>query len=369
VVAAEAAVLRSSGHEVVQHVVDNPSRPLETASTLMRAPWNRETQRTLERLARKVRPDVAHLHNTWFALSPSAVDGLRSARVPVVATVHNYRLFCIDSTLFREGAPCFKCVGASPAPGVRHRCYRNSLALSSVAAVTIAVNRRRRTWEDGVELFLAPSAFARGLLVQGGIPEERIQVKPHFVADPGPRASPPSASHTVLYVGRLAPGKGVDVLLEAWSRRGPSSLSLSIVGDGPLRAELEQAAPSGVRFLGRLPPVEVIAAMKTARALVFPSAWPEPFGMVLVEAMAAGLPVVGSDVGASREVLRPDPSAILVAPGADELARAVATLADGEVADRAGARARRRYEQHYTPERNLGLLEACYASVTAGTER
>ena len=366
VVAAEAALLRSAGHEVAELLADNSRRPGETAVQLLRAPWNTAAKAEVERLAREVRPDVAHVHNTWFALSPSVYEGLHSAGVPVVATLHNYRLMCIAGTLFRDGAPCFDCVGRSPAPGVRHRCYRGSTALSGIAAATIVVGRRRRAWHEYVDMFLAPSSFSRSLLVQGGLPEDRIAVKPHFVADPGPRPAPPSESTALLYVGRLAPGKGVDVLLEAWSRAGTTSLTLTIVGDGPLRSELERSAPPGVRFTGEVAPREVTATMKAARGLVFPSNWPEPFGMVLVEAMACGLPIVASDTGATPEVLDTEGSLLVPAGDVDRLAAAIRLLEDAALADRAGARARQHYEGRFTPATTLGLLEARYSTVTAG---
>ena len=184
------------------------------------------------------RPDVAHLHNTWYAMSPSVVEELRRAQVPVVMTVHNYRLACLGSYFLRDGRPCEDCLGRSPWAGVQHRCYHDSVLASTAAAATLIYNRRRGTGR-GVALFLAPTAFVRDRLVAGGLPAARVRVKPHFVVDPGPRADPPSRSRTVLYVGRLSPDKGTRPV-DAWSALRTSDLELVCVGDGPLRDEMSR---------------------------------------------------------------------------------------------------------------------------------
>ncbi|MDQ3640003.1 MAG: glycosyltransferase [Actinomycetota bacterium] len=361
---AEAALLRSAGHRVVQHWAENPTGAVASAKVLLRSASNPTAARAVRNLVRHDRPDVAHVHNTWFALSSSVVTALKEAGVPVVSTLHNYRLMCLNSMLFREGRPCMDCVGTAPLPGIVHACYRGSRALSAVAAGVIVSDRHRRTWEEGVDLFLVPTEFAGRLFEQSGLPPDRVRVKPHFTTDPGPREDPPSASREVLFVGRLAPGKGLEVLLSAWSRLPDTSLRLTVIGDGPLRAELSRRAAPGVRFLGRLPGVEVRRRMLEARALVFPSTWYEPFGMVLIEAMAAGLPVIGSDVGDAIAIVAPAVPGLLARPGdAAALVEAIHMLEDDETVEVAGSAARGRYEANFTPAVNLPLLQAAYYSV------
>jgi hypothetical protein len=165
VVATEASLLREGGHEVIQHVAQNPSSAIAATRGLILAPWNPGVARAAQELAEDHRPDIAHVHNTWFVLSPSIYKGLRSAGVPVVLTLHNYRLLCTNGSLFRDGRPCFDCVGTNPWHGVRHRCYRNSAAMSAVAATTIALHRHRGTWDQEVDLFLALTDFARELFI------------------------------------------------------------------------------------------------------------------------------------------------------------------------------------------------------------
>jgi glycosyltransferase involved in cell wall biosynthesis len=360
VVRAEAALLRAAGHEVVAYQAENPEHRLPAAAALAGSVWNPLAARAVSRAVKRIRPDVAHVHNTWFTLSPAVVWSLHQAGVPVVMTLHNYRLVCANAELYRDGRPCERCVGSHPWHGVRHRCYRGSALQSVPAAATIAVNRRLGTWRDHVDHFLVPSAFARGMLVRAGLPADRIQVKPNFVEDPSPRRRPASASPTVLFVGRLVAQKGIDVLLDAWRRTG-GGLELAVIGDGPLQAELLDRRVPGVRFEGHLSASAVRDQMLAGRALVFPSRSYEVQPLVVLEALAAGLPVLASDLGGMPELLEPLGPEWLV-PAGDPVgwAVALARLDDAERIGEAGARARARYEQAFTPEAAIAALEAAY---------
>jgi glycosyltransferase involved in cell wall biosynthesis len=364
-VEADAALLRAAGHEVVQHQVENPRGAVATAAALTRSPWNAGAAKLVRRLAKQLRPDVVHVHNTWYALSPAVVRALRHGGVPVVMTLHNYRLLCANALLFRDGLPCEDCVGSHPWHGVVHRCYRGSALQSMPAAATIAVHRRLGTWRHDVDLFLALNEFSRRLLIRGGLPAERIRVKPNFVEDPGARAVRAGSSLTVLCIGRLVAQKGIDVLLEAWRRLGDSRLELLLVGDGPLRADLERRGVPGVRFAGRLPPAQVREHMLAGRALVFPSRSYEGQPMVVLEALAAGLPVLASSLGGMPELLAPLGSAWLAPVGTVAgWVEALRRLADGQLVDQASTDARAQYERSFTRSAGLTALEEAYRSVS-----
>jgi glycosyltransferase involved in cell wall biosynthesis len=371
VVASEAELLRQNGNEVIEHVVSNPSGGAGAAASLAVAPWNPVSARAIRRVALECTPDVAHVHNTWFTLSPSVLGALHRSNVPVVMTLHNYRLVCLNALVFRDGHPCTDCVGRSPGPGVRHRCYRDSAVQSAVAAATLSLNRARGTWVDAVDRFIAPSRGLRDTLVAGGLPAERFIVRPHAVADAGPRTWPPSSSSTVLCVGRVSEEKGVDVLLEAWARARPAGIELVVVGDGPRREELERRAVEGVRFTGRLPHEEVRALMLGSRALMFPSVCFEVFPMTLVEAMSAGLPVIASAHGGSAEIVGPIGAQWLAEPGqVQSWVERLANLADDDALDAAGACAREIYSSQYAPERGVGSLIGAYqAAIDSGSRR
>lgn len=361
VVAAEAALLRAAGHHVHTLEARNPEALVPTLRALARAPRNLAAARALRAAVARERPDVVHIHNTWYALSPEVVAASVDV-APVVVTLHNHRLACVNGILFRDGHACTDCVGRSPLPGVLHRCYRGSAALSAVAATTIAVHRRRGTWAR-VDRLLAPSTVVRDVAVRSGVPSERIVVRPHAVADPGERAAPPSSSRTVAFVGRLSPEKGVDVLLEAWRRAAPGGWELVVAGDGPER-RWEAGAPAGVRFTGRLPAGDIARLLLGARALVFPSRSYETFGLAVVEAMAAGAAVLASELPGIPELVA-DRRAI-VRPG-DPQAWAAALrrlMADVDVDD-AGRRNRARWSSTYSPAAGVASLEAVYRDVVA----
>lgn len=303
------------------------------------------------------------MHNTWYALSASAVAAIDAAGVPVVMTLHNYRLMCANALLFRDGRPCEDCVGTSPWHGVRHRCYRGSLLASAAAAGSIAANTAFKTWHRHVRLFLALNEFTRGRYIHGGFPTDKIRVKPNFAPDPGLRERPPSASRTVLFVGRLSRQKGLEVVLDAWRTLG-EDLQLLVVGDGPLRAELEGASPPSVRFRGQVPPDEVERLMLRSRALVFPSLSYEGQPMVVLQALASGLPVLASRLGGNPALLAPAGERWLSAPGDPSAwACGLRELLDDDEVDRAGARLRQRYEDRFSEQIGRRLLEDAYLTA------
>jgi glycosyltransferase involved in cell wall biosynthesis len=371
VVAAEADLLRQYGHEVIEHFVSNPSGGIGAAATLAMAPWNPASARSIRDAVRACAPDVAHVHNTWFSLSPSVLNALHRANVAVVMTLHNYRLVCVNANVFRDGRPCQDCVGHSPWAGVRHRCYHDSTASSAAAAVTISFNRARGTWVNSVDRFITPSRGLRDAVVAGGIPAERVIVRPHAVSDVGPRSQPPSSSSTVLYAGRLSDEKGVEVALDAWARARPRNLELVVVGDGPLRTELERRALDGVRFTGWLPHEEVRGLMFASRALLFPSVCFEVFPLTLVEAMSAGLPVIASAHGGSAEIVGPVGPEWLAAPGdVQSWVERFQLLADDDALDSAGAHGREIYAAQYAPDRGMASLGDVYrAAIDAESRR
>ncbi len=361
VVRDEASQLRGAGHEVLQHQVPNPEGRVKTLGALVLAPWNRAAATEIKRVVQRFRPDVAHVHNTWFRLSPSVPSAVHELGVPLVMTLHNYRLFCVNALLLRDGRPCEDCLGTHPWRGVLHSCYRGSAPLSAVAASTIAVGRARHTWETAVDRYVAPSAFMAAKAAAGGLPEHKIIVKPHGVTDPGHRVESPSKSSTVLFVGRLSPEKGLAVLLDGWVLARPTSLHLLIVGDGPQRELLERRQTPGVTFLGWREIGDVRRLMLAARALLFPSICYETFSYTAAEAFAAGLPVLAADLGAAAEIVKAVGPEWLVPRGAPEgWAAALRRLETSDTIDIVGKHARDLYETNYTPGRSLSQLLDIY---------
>jgi glycosyltransferase involved in cell wall biosynthesis len=390
----EGRLLESLGHRVVRYEADNRSLADMGALQLgLRTVWSFDTHRELTRLARDVRLDVAHVHNTLPLLSPATHHALGAAGVAVVQTLHNYRLFCAPGTLLREGRPCHDCLGRTPPwPGVVHACYRDSRAATAAVAAMLTAHRLLDTWER-VDAFIALSEFAKKLFTAAGLPAERIQVKANFVApDPG---AGQHAEDFVLYAGRLSPEKGIRTLLEAWrlvtleeSARGdaeerplPAGAEpaggppprLVVVGDGPLETEVAAAAAQlpGLSWLGRQSHARVLSLMGQARALVFPSLWYEMFPLVIAEAYARGLPVIGSRIGSTAELIEEGVTGRLFPAGDPaELARTLRWAArSARELDRLGRAARQAYQRRYTAEASGKRLLEIYGTARSARSR
>ena len=357
----EAELLRAAGHELIQYRTTNPPGVARAGGALSISAWNPWAAREVGQVALRVKPDVAHVHNTWYRLSPSVLRSLRIQGIPTVVTVHNYRLVCANASLYRNGAACTDCVGSHPWHGVVHRCYRDSIGASMAAAGSIAINRGLGTWVKYVDRFVVATKFLEDMLVDTGLPADRMRRIPLSAPDPGERQQPPSRSRTVLLVGRLDPEKGAREFFEIW-RSSDCDLELAVIGDGVERAELEEMALPNVRFLGWMDPADVRRQMLAARALVFPSRLMETFGLGIVEAFAAGIPAIANDMGTRPDSVGHDGAGWLVNNHQDWEA-ALTALADDSVVDAAGVTARRRYLATFHPDVTLPQLVAVYREL------
>lgn len=360
---AETRELARQGVNVHTYTAHNDDlRELSGARTALATIWNPVPARELAALVREHRIDVVHFHNTFQAISPAAYRAVRGAGAAVVQTLHNYRLLCASATLYRDGQPCEDCLGKTPPwPAVRHACYRDSRAASGVVAAMQTTHRLLGTYDRAVDLYIALTEQVRNAHVRGGLPSGKLVVKPNFLAeDPGVGDGDGGYA---LFVGRLTPEKGVRTLLAAWRELG-ARLPLRVVGGGPLAGEVEAAVRAGqeVEFLGQRPHAEVLNLMRGARLLVFPSEWPEPFGLTLIEAFATGLPVVAGQIGSATTLVEHGHTGRHFRPGDPaDLAAQVRWLLD-HPADLAAMRAhaRRTYEANYTAPGNVRALLDLY---------
>jgi glycosyltransferase involved in cell wall biosynthesis len=371
-VEAEAELLRKAGCEVALLTVESAPLVRSRAARLhaaLRARWNPETVERIARFLAEHPADVAHVHNFFPLLSPSAHAALRALGLPVVQTLHNYRLVCANGVFLREGRPCEECAVRGPWRAVRYGCLRGSRLATAVWAEATAAHRRRGTWRDCVDRFVAPSEFAKRKLAAAGLPAERIVVKPNPVPDPGAPAPP---GRGAVYVGRLSSEKGVALLVDAW-RSLPGAPPLAIAGDGPEAPRLRARAHGipGVRFLGEIPRERVPELLASAAFAVAPSLCYETFGLAVAEAMAAGRAVVASDAGALAELVEPGATGLLFRSGdAASLADACRRLLDDAGLTAAfGREARARFEDELAPERSTERLLRLYAEVAAARAR
>jgi len=371
----ESELLRSGGHEVLEYTPHNSEIAeggiLNKAKIAMRTLWARDSVARLRSLLRDERPDVAHFHNTFPLISPAAYYACQEEGIPVVQSLHNPRLVCPAATLHREGSVCEECVGrVVPWPGVVHACYHNSYLQTAVVAGMLAGHRLLGTWREQVDAYIVFTEFFRQKFVGAGLPREKIFVKPHFLStDPGMKRK---MGDYALFLGRLAPGKGLHTLLEAFAIL-QNAIPLHIVGDGPLRAELEgqknRACLSSVSFRGWLPREQTLETMSGARFLIFPSEGLETFGLTIIEAFGAGVPVIASRLGPMMEVLEEGKTGLHFTAGDpnDLASKALWAWTHVKQMEAMGRAARAEYQAKYTAERNYQLLMEIYSRARSST--
>jgi glycosyltransferase involved in cell wall biosynthesis len=371
VVRAETSLLRSRGHEVETFQEDNVeiANWSDAARTTVTCVYSYSAARDIRKLIARFQPDLAHIHNFFPRVSPSAHYACLEANIPIIQTLHNYRLICPSSMFLREGKICEDCMGkAFPWPAVQHGCYRKNRFASAAMVNMLTIHRALQTWQRTVTRFIAPTQFARCKFIEGGLPGDRIVVKPNFVIpDPGMGSGD---GGYVLFVGRLSEEKGLDTLLAAWNKVFPHC-RLKIVGDGPMAAAVEHAAStiSNIEWLGSRTRDEVSALMAKATLLVFPSVWYETFGLTVIEAFATGLPVFASRLGAMAELVTDGETGRLSTAGSsDELAAAINwALSHPDLLKAMRIKARREFERKYTAELNYAILMEIYQSALATT--
>jgi glycosyltransferase involved in cell wall biosynthesis len=363
VVDGEIAALRERGHDVELFEAHNTEPDGDRLGTARRAVWSRDSARAVTDVVEQFRPDVAHVHNHAYELSASIFSALADRRVPIVQTLHNYRMTCSATYLLRDGRPCELCVGSKASwQGIRHRCFRGSRSGSTMLAGMQLAWRRAAI--PNVDRFIVLTEFARSIFERAGIDSSQLVVRPNTVRDVGYTGADRANDAPLLFVGRLESSKGIDVLVDA-----VGSHPLVVAGEGPLRASLEARAPSNVRFVGQLPRAEVDELMRTARALVVPSTWYEGFPMVVLEAFAAGTPVIASNLGSLAEIVAETTGWHAPAGDVQGLRRVIDdVVASPSDAEQCGVAARTAFEASYTQDVVMAQLEAIYReAITRGS--
>ena len=363
VLQAEEELLTANGHEVFQYTVHNDAvNAMPDWSLGLKTIWNGDTYAAVRRRMAEQGIALAHVHNTLPLISPAVYYAAAAQRVPVIQTLHNYRLLCPAATFYRQGAICELCSGKSiKYPAVKYRCYRGGLGASAAVTTMLAVHRLAGTYRQRIHTYIALTEFARGKFCADGLPAERIVVKPNFLMkDPG--VGDGSGGYA-LFVGRLSEEKGLAALLDAWSE-GSQTIPLKIAGAGPLEKFVASRAgelPS-VEYLGHCGYERVIELLKGAVFLMLPSRWYEGMPMAVLESMACGTPVVAFGLGSLNELIREGVNGFKLA-GHDAAALAQFLKNPGELTAKcAGLRAstRAHFEAHFTAKANYPLLLGIY---------
>ena len=264
--------------------------------------WSFEAQRQMRRLLAEFRPDVAHLHNIYHHLSPSILPVLRKAGVPTVMTAHDLKIACPNNRMYNASGVCERCKGGRIENVVRFRCVQDSFAASAIVAAEAVVNGALHSYRDNIDRIVVPSRFFLEKFVEWGWPRGTFRYVPNWLDAPRVEADPQPGDY-FLYLGRLAPEKGVATLIKAALQAG---VRLAIAGDGPMRQSLEamaQGATDRIELLGFRSGDELARLVRGARAVVTPSEWYENAPLSVLEAMAAGKPLIGSRIGGIPELV------------------------------------------------------------------
>nr|WP_211189267.1 glycosyltransferase family 4 protein [Paenibacillus polymyxa] len=370
VVEQESAMLRSRGIETEHYYVHNDSIQSKglanMAKLAVEAAWSFPEFKRIKELLLRVKPDVVHVHNFFPVISPSVYHACERLGVPVVQTLHNYRLICPAATFMRGNEVCEKCLHGTLLHSIRHGCYRGSQLQTIPVAAMIKFNELIGTWQHKVSRYIALTEFARDKFAESGIPLDRIAVKPNFIHHQTVKAKYDPNDRYLLFVGRISAEKGVRNLLQAWSQlddRG--GLRLVIIGDGPEKAELAAAySQEDIRFLGKQDGDTVLDCMSRAMYVMVPSIWYEGFPMTIVESYSVGTPVLCSRIGALEEIVEDGVTGFHFQH--DDLEN-IKTVIRRAVAYENYAAMRQKvaenYAAHYTEEVNVKQLLAIYSEA------
>src|SRR5947209_2137444 len=359
---AEAALLSDYGHSI--ELLEHDNREIEhigKSRTALRTLWSSESYRRVREKLSTGHYDILHVQNFSPLWSPSVYYAASRCGVPVVQTLRNYRLLCVNSLFFRDGHVCEDCLAKFvPWHGIVHGCYRESRAGSAVLASMVGVHKLLKTWKSKVQVYIALTEFARAKYIAGGLPADKIVVKSNFI-HPSPIPGSGGGGYA-LYVGRLAPEKGIATLLDAWDAAA-NPMPLKILGEGPLRDFVISRCRTGhIEYVGGKPLPEALEMMRCADLLVFPSEWYETMGRTIIEAFAVGTPVLASNIGPPASMVVHGKTGFHFPAGDGVALRRQVEWCSRNLQEVQALRknARAAFEEKYTGAANIEMLLAVY---------
>lgn len=361
----ERSLLINNGHEVFTYT-DNNCRvqSLGKFNSAIQTVWSQPSYKSIKETLCSVKPDVVHFHNTFLLISPSAYYACAEKKIPVIQTLHNYRLLCPNAYFFRNGKICEDCLGKFfPFPGIKHKCYRNSFSETLVVGTMLGFHNLIQTWKTKVTRYIALTEFSQSKFTQSGISETKISIKPNFVWDNN--VTPQNNTRNfALYIGHISTEKGIDILLSGWESL---NIPLKIIGDGPLIEMVKKIIEKNpsIEYLGQLEHSQVRKYLQSARFLVFPSRMYEGFGLSIIEAFASYTPVLAMNIPPRTELIKQNITGLLYKQNdSGDLALKAQWLWDHQKECREmGKNARNEFEMKYTPTRNYDILRNIYDSV------
>lgn len=368
---AETNLLQQNGQTIETLVFSNNSikTDLDKLKTGFLNIYNPFSIRQLRQKIEDFQPDLVHVHNFFPIASPAILKVAKSYGLPVVMTLHNFRLICPNALLYRDRKNCEACIAKLiPIDGILHGCYRGSRFQSASIATMNVIHNIVGTWRNSVDRYITLNPFSRERILSSalGLQPEQITVKPNFTFDPlilnQHINQNPTREDYFIFIGRLSHEKGIDILLEAFRQ---TSHQLKVVGTGPLEALVQAARSDRIEVLGFQNHAEILKLLRKARALVLPSTCYENFPMTILEAFSSGTPVITSHIGGLPSIVENNFNGLLAEPGsASDLAKQIERMARETRYEVFCSNARETYLAKYTPEINYQLLMDIYTDAS-----
>ena len=366
----ELDLLVENGHDVEEFVVANDEIDLSSLSksvaTGLNTVWSQSAYRSLEKVVKDFKPDVVHVHNYFPRLSPSIFWAAKNNNATVVHTLYNYRFCCANPALLRDLLPCEECVGRTPFPALKHRCYRHSLPATFAVVAMQLIHKYLHTLHNKIDACISFTEFGRSIMIRSGFAPDKCLLKPNSVKDMLDEYSGGIKQRKqIVFVGRLSAEKGVDLLLQAWEALQPADYNLVIIGEGIEKESLSKrfSKLSNITWAGWFEYKQTLEEIGHSRFLVLPSRGYETFGMVLIEALMMGIPVIGPAQGGFPEIIEDKANGFLFEPNdTRSLSETLSTamLMDGDDWQCMSNAARDKYLNCYTPEANYKRLMEIY---------
>jgi len=363
-------LLKAYGHDV--RLYERSNKEIENSSLfeklryLFEMRWSRRSYNDIRKILKSFRPDVVHFHNIFVVLTPSVFSACKDEGIPIVVSLHNFRLICPNGLFLRNNRLCEECAKKKSFwSSIFYGCYRKSRLATAVLADSLQYHWKRNTWIDMIDAYIMATDFGRQKYINFGIPKDKIMLKPN-ISYPNLFEQQKEEGYA-LYVGRLSKEKGVEVLLKAWKQI--QGYQLKIMGDGPLSSDLKSYADkhniTNVEFLGFVTSEEYLKYMQGASFLIIPSVCYENFPCVVSEALACGIPILASDLGGMPEIIKDQKTGILFKPGnIDDLVEKInSVIHSKEYLCEMRLNVLKEYEKKYSPEENHKILMTVYDKV------
>ena len=358
----EIKLLKDNGNEVITFYKDNKNIKSFFSKIIhfLRIVYSRNIFNEFDNYLKQNKPDVIHVHNFFPIMTPAIFFAAKKNNIPIIHTLHNYRLICPTSTLMHNNRIYEKSIINGPFSTIIDKVYRNSYLGTFALARMISYHKKYNTWDNQVDKFIALTNFSKSKFVEANFLSHKIEIKSNFVFD---MYDPDSdKKEYALFIGRISEEKGIRYLIKAWEK---IDYKLIIAGTGPLENFIRSRLNENIIFLGKQNKEEIRNLMNAASFLIIPSIWYEGFPMVILEAYSAGLPVLGSRIGSIEEVVLDDITGLHFESNnsRDIVKKVNRIIKNRELLKKLSKNARKEYLEKYTPTKNYDILKNIYNSV------